>query len=115
MYCAQNNRIYCSDCTKSYFPINYSNHFKIKAHSINVMKKRCCSCINDIPHSNNHDLTCSVSKLSLESDVDIQTDFSDKQDYSKRKITTDNSVRYIRKKNIKKILMKIKTPLLIFC
>ena len=39
MYCAQNNRIYCSDCNKSYIPNNYSNHLKSKGHYINVMKK----------------------------------------------------------------------------
>ena len=61
------------------------------------MKKRCCSCNNDITHSNKHDLTCSMSKLSLKSDVDIQTDFSIKQDCSVRKVTIDNSVRYIPK------------------
>ena len=38
MYCAQNNRIYCSDCNKSYIPNNYSNHLKSKGHHINVMK-----------------------------------------------------------------------------
>ena len=40
------------------------------------MKKRCCSCNKDLTLSNNHDLTCSMSKLSLKSDVDIQTDIS---------------------------------------
>ena len=30
MYCAQNNRIYCSDCNKSYIPNNYSIHLKSK-------------------------------------------------------------------------------------
>ena len=57
------------------------------------MKKRCCSCNNDITHSNNQDLTCSMSMLSLKSDVDLQTDFSDKQDCPRRKITIENSVR----------------------
>ena len=76
MYCAQNNRIYCSYCNKSYIPNNYSNHLKTQGHKINVMKKRCCGCNNDITHSNNHDLTCSMNSLSLKSDVDIQTDFS---------------------------------------
>ena len=66
MYCAQNNRIYCADCNKSYIPKNYSNHLKSKGHNNNVMKKRCCSCGNDITHCNNHELTCSMNSLSLE-------------------------------------------------
>ena len=41
----------------------------------------CCSC-------NNHDHVCCISKLSLKSDVGIQTDFSDKQ-VSSRKQTTN--------------------------
>ena len=94
MPCVQNNRIYCSDCNKSYIPNHYSNHLKSKGHNINVMKKHCCSCNNDITHSNNHDLTCSMSKLFLKSDVDIETGFSDKQDCSRRKIIIDSSVRY---------------------
>ena len=76
MYCAQNNRIYCSDCNKSYIPNNYSNHLKSKGHNINVMKKCCCSCDNGITHSNNRDLTCNMNKLSLESNDSIKTDFS---------------------------------------
>ena len=76
MYCAQDNRIYCSDCNKSYIPDNYSNLLKSKGHSINVMKKHCCSCNNDITHCNNHDLTCSMNKVSLESNDIIKTDFS---------------------------------------
>ena len=84
MYCAQNNRIYSSDCNKPYIPNIHSNHLKTKGHNINVMKKRCCSCINDITQSNNHDLTCSINSLSVKSDADIQTDFSDEQDCSRR-------------------------------
>ena len=76
MYCAQDNRIYCSDCNKSYIPNNNSNHLKSKGHYINVMKKQCCSCNNDINHCDNHDLTCSMNKLSLESNNSIKTDFS---------------------------------------
>ena len=38
MYCARNNRIYCSDCNKSYIPNLYSNHLKSKGHNINVTK-----------------------------------------------------------------------------
>ena len=76
MYCAQNIRIYCSDCNKSYISNNYSNHLKSKGHNINVMKKRCCSCDNDITHSNNYNLTCSMNKLSLKSNDDIKTDLS---------------------------------------
>ena len=66
MYCAQNNRIYCSDCNKSYIPNNYSNHLRSKGHYINVMKKSC----------NNHHLTYSMNKLSLELNDGIKTDFS---------------------------------------
>ena len=75
MYCAPNNRIYCGDCNKSYIPNNYSNHLKSKDHHISVMKKQ-CSCNNDITHCGNHDLTCIMNKLSLESNDIIKTDFS---------------------------------------
>ena len=68
MYCAQNNRIHCSDCNKSYIPNNYSNHLRSKGHYINVMKKSC----------NNHDLTCSMNKLSLESNDSIKQTFQTK-------------------------------------
>ena len=67
MYCAQNNRIYCGDCNKSYITNNYSNHLKSKGHHINVMKKQ-CSC--------NNDLTCIMNKLSVESNDIVKTDFS---------------------------------------
>ena len=76
MYCAQNNSLCCSDCNKSYVLNKYSNHLKTKKHSINVMKKRCCSCNNDITHSNNPNLTCSMNSLSFKSVVDLQTEFS---------------------------------------
>ena len=59
------NRIYCHDCNRSYIDSNYSNHLRSQGHIDNVMKKHCCSC---------------VSKLSLKSDVGIQTDFSEKLD-----------------------------------
>ena len=72
MYCTQNNRIYCSDCNKSYIPNNYSNHLKSRRHSINVMKKQCCSC--------NNDLSCCMSKLSLKSCDNAQIDISNKQE-----------------------------------
>ena len=52
MYCVQNNRIYCSDCIKSYIPNNYSNHLKSKGHYINVMKKQY-----------NNDLTCCMNNV----------------------------------------------------
>ena len=42
---------------------------RIYYHDCNVMKKHCCSC----------DLVCCMSKLSLKSDVGVQTNFSDKQ------------------------------------
>ena len=76
MYCAQNNRIYCSDCKNSYFRNNYSNHLKSKGHYINVMRKQCCGCNNDITHRDNHDLTCCMNKVSLETNDSIKTDFS---------------------------------------
>ena len=47
MNCAQNNRIYCGDCNKSYFPDNYSNHLKSKGN-INGRKKRGCTRTMDI-------------------------------------------------------------------
>ena len=75
MYCAQNNRIYCGDCNKSYIPTNFSNLSKCKGHKINAMKKRCCSCNNDTTHSNKLDLTCSISSLSLKSIDNIKTVF----------------------------------------
>ena len=64
MYCDK-NRIYCHDCNRSYIDSNYSNQLRSQGHIDNVMKKHCCSC---------------VSKLSLKSDVGIQTDFSEKLD-----------------------------------
>ena len=64
MYCVK-NRIYCHDCNRSYIDSNYSNHLRSQGHIDNVMTKHCCSC---------------VSKISLESDVGIQTDFSEKLD-----------------------------------
>ena len=76
MYCAQNNRIHCIDCKNSHKPNNYSNHLKTKVHNINVMKKRCCICDNDLTHSNNPDLTCTMNKLSLNSNDNIKTVFS---------------------------------------
>ena len=64
MFCAQNNRIYCSDCNKSDIPNNYSNHLKSKGHYISVMKKQCNK---DIGHCDNNDLTCCMNKVSLTS------------------------------------------------
>ena len=64
MYCVK-NRIYCHDCNRSCIDSNYSNHLRSQGHIDNVMKKHCCSC---------------VSKISLKSDVGIQTDFSEKLD-----------------------------------
>ena len=54
MYCVQNNRIYCSDCKKSYLPNNYSNHLKSKGHLDSVIK-----------HHINQELPCSMNSLSL--------------------------------------------------
>ena len=85
MYCAQNNRIYCSDCNKSYIPNNYSNHLKSKGHNNNVMKKRCCSCNNDITHCNSHDLTCSMKELSLKSNDNIKSEQSKEKNIDKYK------------------------------
>ena len=69
MYCAQNNRIYCSDCNKSYIPNIYSNHLKSKGHYINVMKKQC---IIDISHCVNNDLTCCMNKISITSNDNVK-------------------------------------------
>ena len=52
------NGIYYHDCDRSYIDSNCQRH--------------CCSC-------NNLDLVYCISKLSLKSDVGVQTDFSDKQ------------------------------------
>ena len=64
MYCVK-NRIYCHDCNRSYIDSNYSNHLRSQGHIDKVMKKHWCSC---------------KRKLSLKSDVGIQTDFSEKPD-----------------------------------
>ena len=64
MYCVK-NRIYCHDCNRSYIDSKYSNHLRSQGHIDNVLKKHCCSCL---------------SKISLKSDVGIQTDFSEKLD-----------------------------------
>ena len=64
MYCVK-NRFYCHDCDRSYIDSNYSNQLRSQGHIYIVMKKHCCSCI---------------SRLSLKSDVGIQTDFSEKLD-----------------------------------
>ena len=104
MSCAQNNGIYCSDCNNSYIPNNYSNQLKSQGHKINVMKKRCCTCNNAITHSNNHDLTCSMKKVCLESNKNKK-----KQNFQTLKIFQKMS------KQKKKILIKIKTLILMFC
>ena len=88
MYCAQNNRIYCSDCNKSYIPKNYSNHLKSKGHISKINKKRCCSCDTVITQDNNHNITCCLDKISLN---------SDNQKTTKTKITIDNLVRSVSK------------------
>ena len=66
MYCVQNNRIYCSDCNKSFIPNTYSNHLKTKGRNNTVMKKHCCNCDFDTTHCNNHDLTCSMNYIKSE-------------------------------------------------
>ena len=65
MYCVKNG-IFCYDCNRSYIDSNYSNNLRSQRHIDNVMKKDCCSCL---------------SKIFLKSDVGVQTDFSEKQDY----------------------------------
>ena len=85
MYCAQNNRIYCSDCNKSYIPKNYSNRLKSKGHNNNVMKKRCRSCNNGITNCNNLDLTCSVNRLSRKSNDSIKSEQTKEKDVDKYK------------------------------
>ena len=92
MYCAQNNRIYCSDCNKSYIPNSYSNHLKSKGHNIYVMKKRCCSCDNHVTHSNNHDITCNMKKLSHESSDNMKTVFSNVKIIPKNKQTKAKNI-----------------------
>ena len=72
IYCAQDNGIYCSDCNKSYIPNNYSNHLKSKGRFINVMKKQSN---NDMTHCDNHNLTCSMNEVSLESNDSIKQTF----------------------------------------
>ena len=92
MYCAQNNRIYCSDCNKSYNPIRSSNHLKSKEHNNNAMKKRCCTCNINITHFNNHDLTGSMNRLSLESNDSIKTDFSNLKNIIKSEQTKEKNI-----------------------
>ena len=92
MYCAQNNRIYCSDCNKPVLPSKYPNHFKSKGHNINVMKKRCCSCDKDITHSNNPYLTCSKNKLSSNSHDNIKTDFLNGKNIPKNEQTKEKNI-----------------------
>ena len=72
MFSAQNNRIYCSDCNKPYVSNIFSNRLKSKGHKNAVMKKRCN---NDLTRCNNFELTCSMSRLSLEPNDTMKTDF----------------------------------------
>ena len=85
MYCAQNNRISCSDCNKSYIPNNYSNHLKSKGHYINVMKKQCNK---DVTHCDNNDLTCCMNKVSLTSNDNVKN--IPKNEQTKEKIIDKN-------------------------
>ena len=95
MPCVQ-NRIYCHDCNKSYIDRKYSNHLRSQGHIKLVMKKRYNSVITrNKSCCSNHDLTCCLSKLSLKSDDNKQIDFSHKQNRTGRKLTIDNSVRYV--------------------
>ena len=84
------NRIHCHDCSRSYIDGIFSHHLRPQGHVNNVMKKQCCSYNSAITRDklccNNHDLTCCMSELSLKSDVDIQTDFSDKKIVQEEKI-----------------------------
>ena len=63
------------------------------------MKKRCCGSNIVVTQNklccNNCDLACCISKLSLKPDDNTQIDFSGKQNHTRRKITIDNSVRYV--------------------
>ena len=85
------------------------------------MKKRCCCCNSAITQDKlclkNHDLTRCMSKLSLKSIDNTQVDFSDKQNHTGRRITTDNCVRYITKseQTKEKISININTLILILC
>ena len=90
MYCVQ-YRIYCEVCNRSCMERNYSKHLRSQCDNNIVMKKRCFSSNIAISRNklccNNDDLACCISKLSLKSDVNIQTDISDKQDSSSETIT----------------------------
>ena len=61
---------------------NYLNHLRSRKHS--------CSC-------NNLDLAYCISKLSLKSDVGVQTDFSDKQTNHYKNIDQNISKEFFRK------------------
>ena len=80
------------------------------------MKKRCCSCIfaitqdkyrgfrtNRILCCDHHNRACCISKLSLESDANIQIYFTDKQVSSR---SQSNSYKIIDPKNLMKLFRK---------
>ena len=107
MYCAQNNRIFCSDCNKSYTPNNYSNQLKSKAH-INAKKKCCSNFDTAITQDNNHNSTCCLDNLSLKLDDNMKIDFTYNQNNQKKHTKTkkpiDNLDRSVSKViNIDKI------------
>ena len=77
------NRSYYHDCDRSYIDSSYLNHLR--------SQKRFCSC-------NNLDHVYCISKFSLESDVGVQTDFSEKQTNKYKKLRSQNFGRTFRKK-----------------
>ena len=56
------------------------------------MQKRCCSCNNDITHSNNHGLTSFMIKLSLKLNDNIKTDFSNVKNIPKNEQTKEKVI-----------------------
>ena len=81
MNCSK-NRIYYHDCDRSCIDSNYLNHLRSPKHGCNF---------------NNLDLVYCISKLSLESDVGVQRDFSGKQN-TKYKIIDPNILKELSRK-----------------
>ena len=107
MYCFK-KRIYCHDCNRSYIDSNYPNYLRSKGNLNNVMKKRCCSCniatTQEKLCCNDHDLTCCISNLSLNSDSIIEIDFTDNQSDRYKNIDPYLLLK-LSKKNILIVLM----------
>ena len=88
-FSAQNNRIYCSDCSKSYVSNIFSNHLKSKGHKNAIMKK---SCNIDLTRCNNLELTCSMNSLCLEPNDTIKTDFQTLKNIIKSEQTKEKDI-----------------------